>query len=173
LCGVLFGVLTFISPLASLAALVILYGAYAFTDGVFSIISALRRRGSWWSLLLQGIVGIGAGIVTVVWPGITALALLYVIAVWAIMTGALEIAAAIRLRKAIEHEWLLGFSGLVSIGLGAMLIAYPGPGALTLVLWIGAFAFVAGLVRVILSLKLRSWGGSHRSHSGHSALSPA
>src|SRR4051794_6098310 len=116
LAGILFGIITFVSPGISLAALVLLFGAYAFADGVLSVVSAVRRRGAdrWLLLLLQGIVGIGAGVVTLLLPGITALALLFVIAAWALVSGVLQLAAAIRLRKVISGEWLLGLSGVLS-----------------------------------------------------------
>lgn len=160
LMGILFGLVTFLAPALSLAALVIVWGAYAFADGVFAIISGVRRRGAdrWWLLLLEGAVGIAAGIVTLLWPGITALALLYLIAAWALITGALEIAAAIRLRKAITGEWLLALSGVASIALGVMLALFPGPGALAVVIWIGAYAFVFGALLIGLSFRLRSLG---------------
>ena len=140
LAGILFGVISFVSPGISLAALVLLFGAYAFADGVLSIVSAVRRRGAdrWWLLLLQGIVGIGAGVVTLLWPGITALALLAVIAAWALVGGALQIAAAIRLRKVITGEWLLALGGVLTIALGVLLILFPFPRALALLIWIGA-----------------------------------
>ncbi len=110
IAGIIFGVLTFFWPEISLSALVLLFGAFAFADGVFALINGIRERRTndrWWLLILQGLMGIGAGVVTLIWPGISALALLYVIAAWALVTGALEIAAAIRLRKVIEGEWLL------------------------------------------------------------------
>jgi uncharacterized membrane protein HdeD (DUF308 family) len=174
--GIIFGVITFFEPGISLAALVLLFGAYAFVDGIFAIVSAIRRRtGSepWWLLLLEGIAGIGAGVVTLLWPGLTAIALLYVIAAWALVTGAFEIAAAIRLRKIIDHEWLLVLSGVASIALGVLLMLFPGPGALTLVIWIGAGALVSGVMFVILGLRLRSWGRTHPSHPHHAAPMPA
>src|SRR5687767_5578634 len=157
LAGILFGIITFISPGISLAALVLLFGAYAFADGVLSIVSAVRRRGAdrWWLLLLQGIVGIGAGVVTLLWPGITAIALLFVIAAWALVGGVLQVAAAIRLRKVITGEWLLALSGVLSIALGVLLVLFPGPGALALVIWIGAYAFVFGILLLVLGFKLR------------------
>jgi uncharacterized membrane protein HdeD (DUF308 family) len=161
--GILFGLVTFVAPGISLAALVLVFGAYALVDGVLAIVSAVRRRGAsdrWWVLLLAGLAGVGAGVVTLVWPGITALALLYMIAAWALLTGALEIAAAIRLRKAITGEWLLLLSGIVSIGLGVLLALFPGPGALAVVLWIGAWALVFGVLLIALGLRLRSWGRS-------------
>ena len=116
LAGILFGIITFIAPAISLAALVLLFGAYAFADGVLAIVTAIRRRGidRWWLLLLEGLVGVAAGVLTLLWPGITALALLYVIAAWALVTGAFEIAAAIRLRKVITGEWILALSGILS-----------------------------------------------------------
>ena len=170
--GVLFGIATFFAPGVSLAVLVLLFGAYALVDGVLAVISAVRRRGvsdRWWMLLLEGLVGIAAGIMTLVWPGITALALLYVIAAWALLTGAFEIAAAIRLRKIITGEWLLVLSGVASIGLGILLMIFPGPGALVMVLWIGAYVFVFGILLIALSLRLRSLGRSRTPHAARAA----
>jgi uncharacterized membrane protein HdeD (DUF308 family) len=170
--GVLFGIATFFAPGVSLAVLVLLFGAYALVDGVLAVISAVRRRGvsdRWWMLLLEGLVGIAAGIVTLVWPGITALALLYVIAAWALLTGAFEIAAAIRLRKIITGEWLLVLSGVASIGLGILLMIFPGPGALVMVLWIGAYVFVFGILLIALSLRLRSLDRSRTPHAARAA----
>jgi uncharacterized membrane protein HdeD (DUF308 family) len=170
LAGILFGIITFVSPGISLAALVLLFGAYAFADGVLSIVSAVRRRGAdrWWLLLLQGIVGIGAGVVTLLWPGITALALLFVMAAWALVGGALQVAAAIRLRKVITGEWLLALSGVLSIALGVLLVLFPGPGALALVIWIGAYAFVFGILLLVLGFKLRSLRSPRAHQPAHS-----
>jgi uncharacterized membrane protein HdeD (DUF308 family) len=160
LAGILFGIITFFAPGISLAALVLLFGAYALMDGVLAIVTAVRRRGAdrWWLLLLEGLVGIAAGILTFLWPAITAIALLYVIAAWALVTGAFEIAAAIRLRKAITGEWLLALSGIFSIALGVLLVLFPGPGALAVTIWIGAYAFVFGALLFALGLRLRGLG---------------
>ena len=170
LAGIFFGIITFVWPGISLAALVLLFGAYAFADGVLSIVSAVRRRGAdrWWLLLLHGIVGIGAGVVTLLWPGITALALLAVIAAWALVGGALQIAAAIRLRKVISGEWLLALGGVLSIALGVLLIVFPGPGALALVIWIGAYAFVFGILLLVLGFKLRGLRSPRVHQPAHS-----
>lgn len=170
LAGILFGIITFVSPGISLAALVLLFGAYAFADGVLSIVSAVRRRGAdrWWLLLLQGIVGIGAGVVTLLWPGITALALLFVIAAWALVGGVLQVAAAIRLRKVITGEWLLALSGVLSIALGVLLVLFPGPGALALVIWIGAYAFVFGILLLVLGFRLRGLRSPRAHQPAHS-----
>ena len=170
--GVLFGLVTFVAPGISLAALVLLFAVYAFSDGVLAITSAIRRRGAsdhWWLLLLEGLAGVAAGAVTLVWPGLTALVLLYVIAAWALVTGGFEIAAAIRLRKTISGEWLLVLSGIASVALGVLLGLFPGPGALALVVWIGAYALVSGSLLIALSFRLRSWGRAHQSPSHHHA----
>jgi uncharacterized membrane protein HdeD (DUF308 family) len=172
IAGVVFGIATFFAPGVSLAVLVLLFGAYALMDGVLAVITAVRRRSvsdRWWMLLLEGFVGIAAGLATLVWPGITALALLYIIAAWALLTGAFEIAAAIRLRKIITGEWLLVLSGIASIGLGILLMIFPGPGALVMVLWIGAYAFVFGILLIALSLRLRSLGRSRTPHAARAA----
>ncbi|HEU4643641.1 MAG TPA: HdeD family acid-resistance protein [Gemmatimonadaceae bacterium] len=161
--AILFGILTFLYPGISLAALVLLFGAWAFVDGVLAVASAVRRRkvsDRWWVLLLEGLAGIAAGVLTVFWPGITALALLYVIAAWALVTGVLEVVAAIRLRRVITGEWLLALAGIASVVLGVLLVLFPGVGALAVVLWIGAYAIVAGALLVALGLRLRAWGRS-------------
>jgi uncharacterized membrane protein HdeD (DUF308 family) len=170
LAGIVFGIITFVSPRLSLAALVLVFGAYAFADGVLSIVSAVRRRGAdrWWLLLMQGIVGIGAGVVTLLWPGITAIALLFVIAAWALVGGALQVAAAIRLRKVISGEWLLALGGVLSITLGVLLVLFPGPGALALVIWIGAYAFVFGILLLVLGFKLRGLRSPRAHQPAHS-----
>jgi len=170
LAGILFGIITFVSPGISIAALVLLFGAYAFADGVLSIVAAVHRRGAdrWWLLLLHGIVGIGAGVVTLLWPGITALSLLLVIAAWALVGGAFQVAAAIRLRKVITGEWLLALSGVLSVALGVLLVLFPGPGALALVIWIGAYAFVFGILLLVLGFKLRGLRSLRAHQPAHS-----
>ena len=160
LAGILFGIITFIAPAISLAALVLLFGAYAFADGVLSIVAAVRRRGEtrWGMLLLEGVAGIAVGVLTLLLPGITALTLLYLIAAWAIVTGVLELVAAVRLRKEIKGEWLLALGGIASIAFGVLVALLPGAGALAIVIWIGAYALVFGVLLVVLSFRLRSWG---------------
>jgi len=158
--GVIFGLATFFAPGISLAMLVVVFGAYALADGILAIITALRRRGThdrWWLLLLAGLMGVAAGTATLVWPEITALTLLYLIAAWALVTGGFEIAAAIRLRRVITGEWLLAWSGISSVALGVLLIFFPRPGALAVVLWIGAYALVYGALLIALGFRLRSW----------------
>ena len=156
--GMLFGVFTFVAPAAALAALVLLFGAYALVDGVFNIVAALRdARGDrgWWALLLSGVAGVVAGLVAFAAPAFTALVLLYVIAAWALVTGALEIATAIRLRRHITGEWLMALNGALSIVFGGLVMVAPVVGALALVLLVGAYAFVSGLLLVALGFRLR------------------
>jgi len=112
-------------------------------------------------LLLGGLAGIAVGVITLLKPGITTLFLLGLIAAWAILTGLFEIATAIRLRKVITGEWLMVLAGVLAIVFGLLLIANPGSGALAVVLWIGAFAVVKGIVLIALSLRLRNWGQVH------------
>ena len=158
--AILFGLLAFLMPGIALWGLVLLFGIYSVTDGIFNIAAAFNaRRGQnrWWLLLLEGVISIAAGVIAFVYPGITALALLIVIASWAIVTGVLEIAAAIRLRREISGEWMLALDGLFSILFGAILLWRPGAGALALIWWIAAYAIVFGALLIALGLRLRSW----------------
>jgi uncharacterized membrane protein HdeD (DUF308 family) len=158
--AVLFAIITFVAPGISFAALVLVFGAYALADGVLSLISAFRRRGTEaprWFLVLEGITGIAAGVLTLLWPAISALVLLYLIAAWALVSGALEVVAAITLRKTIRGEWMLALAGIASIAFGVLLALMPGPGALALVLWIGAYALIFGILLIALGFRLRSW----------------
>ena len=111
----------------------------------------------WWLLLLEGLVGIGIGLLTFFAPGITALALLFYIAIWAIATGILEIAAAIRLRKEIDNEWLLLLAGLASVVFGVLLAMQPAAGALALLWLIGSYAIVFGVLLLVLAFKIRKF----------------
>ena len=167
LLGVLFGLAAFVWPGLTLAALVLLYGAYALVDGVFAVFTALAYAGKterWWVVLLQGIIGIAAGLVTFAWPSITALALIYLIAAWAIVTGVLEIAAAVRLRKEISAEWMLGLSGALSVLLGLLIMARPGAGALAFVWLLASYAIVYGVLLIALAFRLRTYGRSLQTH---------
>ena len=171
--ALVFGLLTLVNPAISLVTLVYLFGAYALVDGLFTVVSAVvNRRGEphWLALLIRGLFGIAAGLLTFVLPGITALALLYLIAAWAIVSGIAEVVVAIRLRKVITGEWLLALAGALSIVFGFFLVVYPGTGALAVVLWIGAYAAVLGVVLIALAIRLRSWD---RAHHGGVAHQPA
>ncbi|HKF69568.1 MAG TPA: HdeD family acid-resistance protein [Vicinamibacterales bacterium] len=166
LAAIIFGILAFAMPGVTLAVLVLLFGAYALVDGIFNIVAAVSGRSgsqSWWMVLLEGLVSVAAGLVTFFMPGLTALTLVYVISAWAIITGVLEIVAAIRLRKEITNEWWLALSGVLSIVFGALVAIAPGAGALALIFWIGAYAVVFGAMLVALGFRLRRLrGGAFR-----------
>lgn len=156
--AIIFGVLAFVWPGITLMTLILLFGAYAIVDGIFNLIAAFRGstdEGRWWWLALEGLVSLGAGLVAFAMPGLTALVLLYVIAAWAVITGVLEIVAAVRLRKEITNEWWLVAGGVLSVAFGILLMAAPGAGALALVFWIGAYAIVFGALMVGLAFRLR------------------
>ena len=166
IAAVIFGVLALVLPGITLAALVLLWGAYALADGIIALIAAfrIRDRGKpFWALLVVGILGIAAGILTFIWPGMTAIVLLAFIAAWSLVMGIFQIIAAVRLRKSIENEWLLGLSGLLSVIFGVLMLINPGAGALAVIWVIGAYAIVFGVLLIALGLKLRS-----RTH--HSSL---
>jgi len=161
--AIAFGILSLAMPGISLFALVILWGAYALVDGALALAMAARvahAGRSWGWLLFEGIVGVATAILTFAWPGITAMVLLAVIAVWAVLTGIAEIAAAIRLRRQITGEWLLATSGVLSIVLGLLMLFFPGAGALAVVWMIGAYAIGFGALLVGLGLRLRRFGRS-------------
>jgi uncharacterized membrane protein HdeD (DUF308 family) len=157
-CAVLFGVGAFAWPGITLAVLVLLYGAYALVEGVLAVAWALvgRQAGPFpWGVLLAGLAGVGVGVVTFLYPGLTGLALLYLIAAWAMVRGIFEIIAAFHLRKEIDNEWLLALSGLLSLVLGLVLIVAPGAGVLAVLWWIGAFAIVFGVLTIMLGFRLK------------------
>jgi uncharacterized membrane protein HdeD (DUF308 family) len=155
--AVVFGVLALLLPGTTLAALVLLFGAYAIVEGVFSLIAAVRGRTDEprWLLALQAIVSIAAGFVAFLWPGLTALVLLYVIAAWALVIGVLQIVAAVRLHSRIRGEGWLVLSGILSMIFGVLMMWAPGAGALALVLWIGSYAIVFGALLIVLAFRLR------------------
>ena len=161
LMAIAFGVLSWVQPGISLAALVMLFGVYALIDGVAGVWASLAGRkddGHWWVLLLWGVVGVGVGTLTLSAPGLTALALLFYIALWAVATGVLQIVAAVRLRKEIEGEWMLGLGGLASVAFGVVLMARPMAGAVALLWIIATYAIFFGLLLVVLAFKARRFG---------------
>jgi uncharacterized membrane protein HdeD (DUF308 family) len=157
-CAVIFGILAFVWPGATLGALVILFGAYALVNGALTLAVAFRApqgtpgKGM---LIFLGLLGIAAGILTFIYPGITALSLLAVIAWWAILTGIFEIAVAVKLRQQLTNEWLLILSGVLSVAFGVLLIARPGAGALSVIWLIGAYALLFGIMLLALAVRLK------------------
>jgi len=155
IAAIAFGVLAIAMPRDSLVVLVYLFGVYAIVDGVFNLTVAAQRgsmgaRWGWW--VVEGLASIAAGIIAFAWPGITAVALLYVIAFWAIITGGTEIGATSALHGG--DAWLLGLGGVLSIVFGVLLLARPGVGALTVVWLIGFYAICFGAVLIALGVRL-------------------
>lgn len=158
---IIFGILAFAWPELTLLMLVLLFGAYVLIDGILSIVTGIASRGireRWWVMILGGIASIIVGVLTFIWPNITALVLLYIIAAWALITGIFEIVFAIQIRRLISHEWLMILSGILSILFSLLLVFLPGPGALSLIWLIGAYALIFGIALVVFSLRLRSIG---------------
>ena len=158
--GVIFGIIAVFWPGITVIALAILWGAYVLVDGLTALAFGIGGGGGVsgsgrWIMVLTGIAGVAAGIIAFVWPGKTAIVLLFVIAIWAVVVGIFQLIAAWRLRKEIQGEWLLAFTGLVSILLGVLLFLQPGSGAVALVFTIGIFAIVWGITAIVLGVRLR------------------
>ena len=151
--AVLFGLMAFAWPTLTLVTLVLVYGAYAFVDGLTAIWVGASSRA--WGVLLFGILGVLVGIYTFFYPAVTAVALLYLIAAWALVRGVFEIVTAIQLRKEISYEWALILSGLISIIFGVVLVLNPRGGALAMVLVIGVFALMFGVMTIVFAFRVR------------------
>lgn len=160
--AILFGIAALVWTSLTLLTLIYLFGAFALVDGVFALaigINHLFHHDTHvWTSLLQGLTSIIVGILAFAFPGWTALAFVFLIAAWAIVTGVLEIAAAIRLRDEIEGEWVLSLAGALSLLFGLVLIAFPRSGALAVIWIIGVFSIVTGVSLLYLGLRLRSLG---------------
>jgi len=155
-----FGILIFAKPNISLQVLVYLFGLYVLVEGIVGVSLAFRARDvddSWGVLLLWGLLGVAIGILAFVKPDITALALLFYIALWALASGVLEIVAAVRLREIISNEWLLVLAGLVSVAFGVWLIAQPERGTIAVLWMIGTYAIVFGVLIVVFAFRIRSF----------------
>ena len=162
LLAILFGVMAYAWPGLTVAVLVLMFGVYALVDGVSSLVSAaggVTPGTPRWLVVVRGLLGIGAGILTLMAPGVTAAVLVLYIGFWAILTGVAEIMTAVRLRKEIEGEWLLALGGLASVVFGGLLVTRPGAGALALVWLIAAYALVYGVLLVALSFKAKGFAG--------------
>jgi uncharacterized membrane protein HdeD (DUF308 family) len=157
--GIVFGHVAVLAPVLSLAAFAPMFGMYAFADGMLAMASALRRggvRGAWPAFALVGIVGMGTGLAVLIRPAVMdGFALIELIAPWALVKGAFEVAAAVGLRKVIGRDWLLALGGIASIGLGALLTLFPNVAELAVILGIAAYASVFGLLLTALGLRLR------------------
>jgi uncharacterized membrane protein HdeD (DUF308 family) len=158
IAAIVFGILAFLWPGLTLFTLVIFYGAFALIDGVLALWAAVTGRGkgvpTWW-LVIGGLLGVAAGVVTFFWPGITAFVLVMFIGAWSLVRGVFEIIGAIQLRKEIDNEWWLILSGAASVIFGLAVMVLPGAGALALVWLIALYALIFGGAMIGLALRLR------------------
>lgn len=161
--AIIFGLIALVDPRIALLAFVYVFGAYAIIDGIIAAYTAIQERGSlsrWGWVLFEGILGIIAGIVAFVYPGLTALVLLYIVAIWAIVTGFMEIVAAFAIRGFAAREWALGLAGVLSIIFGILLFIFPGAGLLSILWLVGVYAIVFGVLFIVRAFQMRSWASS-------------
>jgi uncharacterized membrane protein HdeD (DUF308 family) len=168
LVSIIIGLVAFFLPAATIFTVTLMFGAFVLVDGIVSLTAAVRsaRRGEhWWELLFIGVCGLLAGTAIFLWTGLTLLVLIYIVAIWSVTRGVFEVATAIRIRRYIEGEWLMILAGIVSILFGLLLFAAPGPAAIVLAWWIGAYFLIAGILMVALAVRLRR--GSHPLNLRH------
>lgn len=161
--AIIFGLIALLAPRIALLAFIYVFAAYALIDGIMAVYIALRERGSlgrWGWVLFEGLLGIIAGIIAFVYPGLTALVLLYLVAIWAVVTGILEIAAAFALRGFAAREWALALAGIVSILFGIVLFIFPGAGLLSILWLVGIYGIVFGILFIVRAFQLQSWASS-------------
>ncbi len=155
--GIVFGIVALVSPESTKLALVLFFGAFATVDGIFAVgtsIAAKEYFDRWWAVLLEGLTGIVIGVLTFFWPNVTALALIYFIAAWAVVTGIFEIVAAIQFRRIIPGEWAMILMGVLSIILGSMLFVFPAAAEVSLVWLIGIYAIIAGGMELVFAFRM-------------------
>jgi uncharacterized membrane protein HdeD (DUF308 family) len=160
IAAIVFGILAFVWPETTLTVLVLLFGAFVLVDGISLLIAlasgdALARRHAW-AVGIMGVLGIVAGIVTFLWPDLTAVSLLYIIAIWAIAMGTFQVIGAVVLRRALDNEVWMGLGGLASIAFGVLLIAFPSGGLLSLVWLVGIWSVVFGVSNLGLAYRLHA-----------------
>lgn len=156
--AVLFAVLAFIWPAITLSILVIFLGAYLFVDGIFSLVHGFRimkTDSHWWALVLEGLIGVIAGLIALFSPGVTALFLVVLVAIWSVVTGILEIILAIRLRKEITNEWMLVLAGVLSLVFGILLFIQPLTGVVVISWWLGFYALFFGIFLITVGIRLK------------------
>lgn len=160
LAAVILGALVIANPGATLALLIPFLGFFALFAGVMTIISgfaAIGAHGTWWALLLEGVLTFIFGLLALFSPGLTSLSLLWLVAAWSIVGGVLQIISAIRLRREITNEWAMGFCGALSVLFGVLLFAFPGTGLLSLMLLLGWYAVISGVSQIVLGFRLHSY----------------
>jgi uncharacterized membrane protein HdeD (DUF308 family) len=157
-CAIIFGLIALFVPGATILTLVLFFSAYMVVDGVLGIVSAVkaaRQHERWGLLVLEGVADIAIGVIAFLWPGLTAVAFVFMIGVWSLVTGILELVAAFKLNPAFGRGWLI-FGGIVSILFGIALLMAPVLGLVVLTWWIGAYALIFGITFIVLAFKLKA-----------------
>lgn len=157
--AMLFGLAAFFWPGITLRVLVMFFGFFVLLQGVILLIIAFGSKvisTNWWMGLLEGVVSVVFGLMAFMWPGITAIILLFIVAAWAFVSGIIELMAAVQLRKVISGEWVLGLTGILSISIALLLVAQPGAGAVAVTWLIGLYAFIFGALLLYLGVKIRN-----------------
>ena len=157
-CGIVFGLIALFLPGATILTLVLFFSAYMLVDGIFGVVAAVRAASHhqrWGLLVLEGVLNIAVGVIAFIWPGLTAVTFVLLIAAWAIVTGVLEIVAALRLHPEYGRWWLI-LSGAASVIFGVLLVVAPLAGVIVVTWWIGAFALIFGIMLVVLAFRLRA-----------------
>jgi uncharacterized membrane protein HdeD (DUF308 family) len=171
--AILFGVLVFLWPVLAWVVVVASFAAFALLDGAFALAAAVTGHGRgwrWWALILQGVLGILTAAVAILWPDVTQLFLLFLIAAWAMVTGVFSVIAAIRLRKEIEGEWALALSGILSVLFGLALVIVPAAGALAVAWLIAAYSIAFGVIMLALAFRLRRFARRHAGRPGYATV---
>jgi uncharacterized membrane protein HdeD (DUF308 family) len=161
--AIIFGLIALVAPGIALLAFIFVFAAYALIDGLTAVYIAIRERGSlsrWGWVLFEGILGVIVGIVAFIHPGFTALVLLYLVAIWAVVTGIMEIIAAFAIRGFAGREWALGLAGVLSIIFGVVLFIFPGAGILSILWLVGIYAIIFGILFIVRAFQMRSWASS-------------
>jgi uncharacterized membrane protein HdeD (DUF308 family) len=157
-CGIIFGLIALFLPGATILTLVLFFSAYMLVDGIFGVVAAVRAASHhqrWGLLVLEGVLNIAVGVIAFIWPGLTAVTFVLLIAAWAIVTGVLEIVAAVRLHPEYGRWWLI-LSGVASVIFGVLLVVAPLAGVIVVTWWIGAFALIFGIMLLVLAFRLRA-----------------
>ena len=158
--AVIFGVAALVWPTITLIALLTIFGIFMLIEGIITFVSAFRasrEETSWWWLVIEGVVDFIIGVAVFAIPGITTVALLYFIAAWAIIAGAIKIITALQNRREISGVWLYGLGGLISLIFGLAVLTNPGIGAVAIVIAVGLFAISIGILNFAFSFVLRDW----------------
>lgn len=173
--AIAFGLIALFWPGLTLLGLVGLFAAYALLGGAISVVAAMRYRKThddWWMPLLLGIVALGAGVIAVIHPALSVMVLVMLIGAHAMISGILDIAMAIRLRKVLHHEWLLALAGAAAILFGVLAFLFPGAGALAIVWMISVYALATGMLLVALAFRLRATAPGQRKMTQERRVRP-